>query len=77
MLNRYNITGPRVAIDTPTDELIAKHFGDKTEVRSLIEGFDSPLSCEKARKAFGYAPKHSWVEGVDTLAAEASVGARL
>jgi nucleoside-diphosphate-sugar epimerase len=64
----YNITGPRVAIDTPTMELIAAHFGEQTEVRSTVAGFDSPLSCEKARRAFGYEPKHAWAEGVDTLA---------
>jgi nucleoside-diphosphate-sugar epimerase len=63
----YNITGPRVAIDTPTMELIAAHFGDKTEIRDHIVGYDSPLSCEKARLAFGYEPKHAWAEGVDTM----------
>ena len=75
----YNITGPRVAIDTPTMELIATHFGDQTEIRGQIDGYDSPLSCEKARLAFGYKPKHSWAEGVDTAATVqvAPAGARL
>jgi nucleoside-diphosphate-sugar epimerase len=75
----YNITGPRVAIDTPTMELIGTHFGDQTEIRGQIDGYDSPLSCEKARLAFGYKPKHSWAEGVDTAATVqvAPAGARL
>ena len=59
-----------VAMDVPTAELVATHFGDQTEVRGELEGFASPLSTEKARKAFGYNPRHAWAEGELTLLEE-------
>jgi nucleoside-diphosphate-sugar epimerase len=56
----YNIVGQRVALDVPTRELVARYFGDRTEVRVNLEGFESPLSCAKARRVFGYAPRYAW-----------------
>ncbi len=56
----YNITGAQTVLDESTADLIERYFGDKTDVRDPLEGHDSPLSCAKARHAFGYAPKYVW-----------------
>ncbi|MEE3259067.1 MAG: NAD(P)-dependent oxidoreductase [Candidatus Latescibacterota bacterium] len=56
----YNIAGPRVGLDMPTRKLVARYFGDCTEVRDGLEDFASPLSCAKARRVFAYAPRYAW-----------------
>ncbi len=48
----------RVARDEA--ELVERYFGDQTEVRASLEDHESPLRCEKARRAFGYAPRYVW-----------------
>ena len=68
----YNIAGPRVALDVPTRELLAQYFGDRTEIRDGLEGFASPLSCAKAARVFGYAPRYAWSIGVEHPEEEAS-----
>lgn len=61
----YNIAGPRVVLDIPTRELVARYFGKCTELRDGLQGFDSPLSCAKAARVFGYAPRYAWSEAVE------------
>lgn len=56
----YNITGAQVVLRESTAELIDRYFGDQTEVRRPLDGHTSPLSCEKARRVFGYEPKYVW-----------------
>ncbi len=56
----YNITGSQTVLREPTAELVERYFGDRTEVRRLLKGNDSPLSCAKAKRAFGYAPSYIW-----------------
>ncbi len=56
----YNITGAQVVLDTPTRDLIDTYFGPATELRGDLPGHVSPLSTERARQAFGYAPKYIW-----------------
>ncbi len=55
----YNITGPRVVLEQSAAELVATHFAGKTSVRNL-DGHASPLSINRARAAFGYAPTYEW-----------------
>lgn len=55
----YNITGTRVLIDVLSEEIIRKYCGD-AEIRSELNGFESPLCCERAHKGFGYAPRYVW-----------------
>jgi nucleoside-diphosphate-sugar epimerase len=57
----YNITGPRVVLDVETRELLEKHC-PQTQIRDGLQGFDSPLSCAKARRVFGYEPRYAWSE---------------
>lgn len=61
----YNIAGPRVVLDIPTRELVERYFGDRTELRDGLQGFESPLSCAKATRVFGYAPRYAWSVGVE------------
>ena len=59
----YNITGTRVVLDVPSVELVTRHFGERTEIRAGLDGFTSPMSCTKARAAFGYRPHYVWAVG--------------
>jgi len=56
----YNITGPRVVLSEPTSELIQQYFGKRTEIREALSDHVSPMSCSRAKKAFGYQPRFSW-----------------
>jgi nucleoside-diphosphate-sugar epimerase len=58
----YNITGPGVVLDRPTEELVADFFGDRTTRVQPLPGQTSPLSCARARDAFGYRPEYAWSE---------------
>jgi len=55
----YNITGERTVLDTPTTELIERHH-ETTAFRTPLTGSRSPMTCEKARQAFGYQPCYHW-----------------
>ncbi len=55
----YNISGARIALDSPTAELMQRHWPG-TQLRSNLAGSDSPLSCAKARAAFGFLPRFAW-----------------
>ena len=57
----YNITGPRVVLEAETRELLARYC-PSTEVREGLVGAAAPLSCQKARRAFGYQPRYAWSE---------------
>ncbi len=56
----YNISGAETVLREPTAQLVERYFGDRTEVRGSLDGHQSPLSSEKARRAFGYAPRYVW-----------------
>jgi nucleoside-diphosphate-sugar epimerase len=58
----YNITGARVVLDTDARELVRTHFGSEVEVRDDQDEVASPLSCERAKRMFGYEPKFVWSE---------------
>lgn len=55
----YNITGARVVVDIASQELVSRYF-DNTDSRSDLDGFDSPMSCEHAKKEFGYQAEFVW-----------------
>ncbi|MBX2999104.1 MAG: NAD(P)-dependent oxidoreductase [Caldilineaceae bacterium] len=54
----YNITGAEVVLDEESEDLIRRFFGERTQIRSELEGRRSPLSIAKARAAFGYDPRY-------------------
>lgn len=55
----YNVSGSQVAIDQDSMDLV-RRYCPVTEIRAPLVGRTSPLSCEKARRAFGYEPAHVW-----------------
>ena len=55
----YNITGAEVAVDVDAAELLATHCPD-TELNPTVQGRNSPLSCARAVRDFGYRPAFSW-----------------
>ncbi len=58
----YNITGARIVLDADVRDLLGEHFETTVEIRDDQNAVLSPLSCEKARKAFGYEPRYVWTE---------------
>ncbi|HAA75873.1 TPA: hypothetical protein DCE37_12225 [Candidatus Latescibacteria bacterium] len=58
----YNITGARIVLDADVRDLLGEHFDTTVEIRDDQNAVLSPLSCEKARKAFGYEPRYVWTE---------------
>jgi nucleoside-diphosphate-sugar epimerase len=57
----YNITGPRVMLDVET-KMLFERYCPNTQLRDGLEGCIAPLSCDKARRAFGYEPRYAWSE---------------
>jgi len=55
----YNITGTEIVLADKSAALVRRFF-PKTVVRPGLEARQSPLSCEKAKKVFGYQPKYPW-----------------
>ena len=56
----YNITGARVLLDTDAEGLVRRFCGEGVAFGSDLEGTESPMSCERARQAFGYEPRYVW-----------------
>ena len=56
----YNITGAQVVLDEFPLDLVKRYFGDRTEIRDNLSGQISPMSCAKAKTAFGYMPHYLW-----------------
>jgi len=56
----YNITGAQVVVDEDAASLVARHFGDATQVREPLAGRQSPMTCARAERVFGYAPQYVW-----------------
>jgi nucleoside-diphosphate-sugar epimerase len=55
----YNITGQFNLLDEPTAELVARYF-PPTEIRDGLSGRNSPTSCARAFRVFGYRPRFNW-----------------
>ncbi len=56
----YNLTGSRVVLDEPAADLVRRHCGERTEIRAGMDGVASPLSCARAARLLGYAPRFAW-----------------
>jgi len=55
----FDITAADTIAERPTMDLMAE-FAPNVEVRARLKGNDSVFTCERAAKAFGYAPQWSW-----------------
>lgn len=50
-------------LDRPSAELVAEHFPDVPVTRPL-QGRETLLSIDKARRLLGYDPQHTWRDEV-------------
>lgn len=55
----FVIASPDTVMSTPTPELVQTHYPD-LELRRPVEGHETLLSIDKARRILGYDPKHTW-----------------
>ncbi|GCD20495.1 UDP-glucose 4-epimerase [Cellulomonas algicola] len=55
----FIIAAPDTVLDTPSAELLAAEFPD-VELRRPVEGRETLLSIDKARRLLGYEPTHTW-----------------
>ncbi|GAB3219620.1 hypothetical protein GCM10027447_02820 [Glycomyces halotolerans] len=59
----FVIASPDTVMTTPTMELVERYYPE-LEVRRPLEGHDSLMSTDKARRLLGYAPAHTWRDHV-------------
>lgn len=55
----FIIAAPDTVLDTPSAELLAAELPD-VELRRPVEGRETLLSIDKARRLLGYEPTHTW-----------------
>ncbi|GCE76205.1 UDP-glucose 4-epimerase [Cellulomonas biazotea] len=55
----FIIAAPDTVLDTPSADLLADQFPD-VPLRRPVEGRETLLSIDKARRLLGYAPTHTW-----------------
>lgn len=55
----FVIASPDTVMSTPTPELVQNHYPG-LELRRPVEGHETLLSIDKARRILGYDPKHTW-----------------
>lgn len=55
------ITGNDTCAAVPSEELVARHYGNVPLNRPLT-GFDTLISHDAATRALGYVPEHTWRE---------------
>ncbi|HEY1093766.1 MAG TPA: NAD(P)-dependent oxidoreductase [Glycomyces sp.] len=55
----FVIASPDTVMSTPTPELVETHYPD-LELKRPVEGHETLLSIDKARRVLGFDPKHTW-----------------
>jgi nucleoside-diphosphate-sugar epimerase len=61
----FYIASPDNVGGRPFAQTVRKHYGDTLEIRALDREDASGISCAKAMKLLGYAPKRSWRDYLD------------
>ncbi|HTY35691.1 MAG TPA: NAD(P)-dependent oxidoreductase [Bacteroidota bacterium] len=56
----YFICSPQTWVERPSVELASEFYPETVSIAAGMAGNGSLLSCEKARKAFGFAPRLTW-----------------
>jgi UDP-glucose 4-epimerase len=56
----YFICSPETWVDVDSRELAAKYFPETNKIAESFTGKASLISCEKAKKAFGFSAHYSW-----------------
>ncbi|MEU5156642.1 NAD(P)-dependent oxidoreductase [Glycomyces sp. NPDC021274] len=59
----FVIASPDTVMTTTTPELVAAHYPD-LELKRPVEGHETLLSIDKARRLLGFDPKHTWRDHV-------------
>ncbi|MCC2321181.1 alpha/beta-hydrolase N-terminal domain-containing protein [Cellulomonas xiejunii] len=59
----FIIASPDTVLERPSAELVAEYFPDVPVTRP-IEGRETLLSIDKARRLLGYDPQHTWRDEV-------------
>lgn len=57
------IASPDTVMSTPTMDLVKAYYPD-LELRRPVSGHESLMSTDKARRLFGYDPRHTWRDHV-------------
>ena len=55
-----NLTGAQVVVDADTAALLEAHVAHPPRWRGERSARDSPMSCARARRLFGYRPRYVW-----------------
>jgi nucleoside-diphosphate-sugar epimerase len=61
----FYIASPDNVGNRPLAQMIRKYYGETIELRPLVREDASGISCAKAVKMLGYAPKRSWRDYLD------------
>jgi UDP-glucose 4-epimerase len=61
----FYIASPDNVGGRPFAEIVRRHYGDQVELRASDREDASGISCAKARRMLGYAPKRSWRNYLD------------
>lgn len=56
----YFICAPETWVDVESRGLVAEHFPETRQITDSFGGSASLISCEKAKKAFGFSALYSW-----------------
>jgi nucleoside-diphosphate-sugar epimerase len=56
----YFISAPETWVDVASRELAEQYFSETRTMTASFQGMSSFISCEKAKKAFGFSPLYSW-----------------
>jgi nucleoside-diphosphate-sugar epimerase len=70
----FYIASPDNVGNRPFAETMRKYYGDKVPLRPLAREDASGISCAKAVKMLGYAPKRSWRDYLDAQGRSVSRG---
>jgi UDP-glucose 4-epimerase len=61
----FYIASPDNVGGRPFEEMVRKYYGKELEIRALARKDASGISCAKAVRMLGYAPKRSWRDYLD------------
>jgi nucleoside-diphosphate-sugar epimerase len=61
----FYIASPDNVGGRPFREMVRKYYGEKIEIRPVARKDASGISCAKAVRMLGYAPKRSWSDYLD------------
>lgn len=60
-----NLAADETSMDIKSSDLLQAEFPEVTDIRTPVDGYQTLLSNEKAKKILGWQPVHSWRDYVD------------